>query len=185
MLEPFVGQITLYAFPFAPSGWAFCNGAVLQVQQSQALYALIGNLYGGNNTAFNLPDLRGRTPIGSGPVAPGGPFTSTSFPIGIAGVGGQETFNVPATALPLHNHTMAAQAAQPTQLSPAGGMFGRMPSNGNPPISGLYTTESTTQAAMAASAIGNAGGNAAADNRQPSIALNYCIATLGVWPSRP
>lgn len=178
MQDPFVGQITMYAFDFAPEGWAICNGASLSPQQNAALYSLIGNVYGGNHSAFNLPDLRGRTIIGSGMAA-----TGTYYAPGTAG--GANTFTVPAASLPQHNHTVKATTASPTQLSPAGGIYAKMPSNGNPPISGLYTTGATEQAAMAANAFATAGAGQPAENRQPSLALKFCIATIGLYPMRP
>lgn len=178
METPFIGQITTYCFNWAPTNWAMCNGAVMQTAQNQALFALIGTIYGGTNTAFNLPDLRTRTPIGRGLSG------STTYYTQGAG-GGTDTFTVPTTALPLHTHSVGAMKATPTQLSPAAGMLAQMPTNGTPPITGLYTTGSTSQAAMAATTIGTTGAATPADNRQLSIALNFCIATQGLWPSRP
>lgn len=181
MEEPFVAQIVPYAFNYAPKGWAFCDGSKLNVAQYQAVFSLLGVLYnttGDGKTTFNLPDLRGRTPIHRGT------YENVATQQGVAYQGGSETFQVPANALISHTHQLYGQSVAPTALSPAGAMFATLPSTGNPPISGRYTTTPTTTAAMDAATIASAGANAPANNLQPSIVLNFCIAMVGIYPQR-
>lgn len=181
MEEPFITQIVPYAFPYAPKGWAFCNGAQIAVSQNQAMFALIGTLYnttGDGRTTFNLPDLRGRTPVHRGI------YNGVTTQQGIAYQGGAEAFHVPANALPVHTHQFYAQNTPPTVLSPAGAMYATLPSTGSPALTGRYTTTPTTTATMNAGAMASAGAGATLNNVQPSIALNFCIAMTGIYPQR-
>lgn len=179
MEEPFITQIVPYAFSYAPKGWAFCDGSLLNVQQNQAAFTLIGALYnttGDGRTTFNLPDLRGRTPIHRGI------YNTVMTQQGVAYQGGAETFQVPLTALPLHTHQMYAESSAPTVMSPANAMYATLPTPGNPPITGRYTTTPTSTAAMDPNALASAGASAPMNNLQPSIALNFCIALTGIYP---
>lgn len=176
MNEPFIGQIALYAFNYAPQGWALCNGATIQITQNQALASLLGNYFGGDlKTYFKLPDMRGRAPIGLD--------YSLGFSLGKSD--GVDSIALPAAVLPQHTHVVSAMSTAPTVLSPQGAVLATLPSNGTTPITGLYTTASTSQGNMAAATISAAGASQPMENRQPSLALNFCIATTGYYPPRP
>jgi microcystin-dependent protein len=172
-MNPFIGQIQPFGFNFAPVGWAFCNGQLLSIAQNQALFSLLGTMYGGDGrTTFGLPDLRGRVPIGPR----NGPGLS-NYALGQKG--GVETVTLTVNQLPSHNHAAAA-------ASPAG--------NSNDAISNIWADDagvsSATYSSAAASgtmrgdAIGNAGGGQAHENRQPFLAVNFIIALQGIFPSR-
>jgi microcystin-dependent protein len=166
MAEPFLGEIRLVAFTFAPQGWAFCAGQLLPINQNQALFALLGTTYGGDGrTTFALPDLRGRVAVGAGQGA-----TGSSYELG--STGGQETVKLRATQLPAHSHSVRANS---------GGSTTGNPSDRVPAAGGAYTA--TPNAKMSAAMIGRSGGGQAHDNRQPYVSLNYIIALHGIFPS--
>ncbi len=170
MATPFLSQINLLAFDFAPRGWALCNGQLLPINQNQALFALLGTQYGGDGrTTFALPDLRGRTPTHrNGPSAQG------------QAVGAEAVTLTPAQ-LPIHGHTLRADGA---------------PANGNLPANTLPAARSRGGVVMYATAGGSSavhmnpasvagsGGNQPHDNMQPYLAMNFVIALQGIFPSR-
>lgn len=178
-MEPFIAQILIFAGNFAPRGWAFCHGQILPINQHQALFSIVGTLYGGNGvTTFALPDLRGRVPIGFGQ----GPGLS-SFSIG--NIGGTETTTLTALNLPNHTH-----AIDPTQSSPSPGKSpdptGRVPANAgtfdndyidptDPDAAPLNTSPASTS---------SAGSNQPFSNRPPHLAISYIIALQGIFPTR-
>jgi microcystin-dependent protein len=166
MSEPFLGEIRPFSFGFAPKGWAICNGQLLPINQNQALFALLGTTYGGDGrTTFGLPDLRGRA----------GMHVSQAHPQGQSG--GAESISLTEGQLPRHNHAANASNVPATQPSPAG-KFWAQDSDGN------IVYNSTGTSAMAAGAIGNAGGGQPHPNMQPYLVVNYCIALQGIFPSR-
>jgi microcystin-dependent protein len=166
-MEPFLGEIRLVPFSFAPRGWAICAGQLLPINQNQALFALLGTTYGGNGqTTFALPDLRGRVPLGAGQAAGG-----SSYPLGASG--GQEAVKLTTGQLPGHGHAVHASSAaattkNPTTAFPAGG--------------GAYAAQ--RGARMNSAMIGRTGGGGEHENRQPYLSLNYIIALQGIFPSQ-
>jgi microcystin-dependent protein len=173
MSDVFVGQISLFAFDFAPRGFAQCNGQIMQISQSQALFALIGVTYGGNgSTTFALPDLRGRVPIGYGTSAQSG-----QVPIGQ--VGGVEAVTLSGTSLPAHNHALAASTQVATRRVPTGRMLATDTST-----NAEYYAAPAQVTALSPTSIGLTGGNGPHENRQPFLTINYCIALQGIFPSR-
>jgi microcystin-dependent protein len=173
MSEPFIGQIQMFGFNFAPRGWAFCDGQLLPISQNTALFSLLGTTYGGDGrTTFALPDLRGRVPIHEGQGA-----GLSDYRLGQRA--GAETTTLSIANLPAHNH--AASAA-----GPAG--------NANDAIGNIWADDAGVSSAtyssgaasgtMRADAIGNTGGGQAFDNRQPYLTVNFCIALVGLFPSR-
>jgi microcystin-dependent protein len=166
--EPFLGQISLFPYNFAPRGWALCNGQILSIAQNTALFSLLGTTYGGNGqTTFALPDLRGRVPISSG-QGPG----LTNYTLGE--VGGNETVSLNVNQNAAHSHL-----ASVTNGASAGGRpAGTVPSAG-----GAYAAAGDGST-FSPSFIANAGGNQPHENRQPYLVLNYCIAVEGIFPSR-
>lgn len=167
--DPFVGEIALCAFDFAPQGWAFCNGALLPIQQYQALYALLGTYYGGNgSTNFALPDLRGRVPIGMGQ---GTGLTNRT----IGEKSGEEKHTLIVTELPSHSHTLGINTGVGTSDSPSGTYLARN-SEGVKQFSSTTNTTGTM--------LNYTGSNTGHNNMQPYLTLNFIIALTGIWPSR-
>ena len=167
--EPFIGEVCIYAFTFAPDGWANCDGATFSIQSNTALYSLLGVTYGGNgSTTFQLPDLRGRVVVGQG-QAPG----FSSYQLGQKG--GSETVTLTIAQIPAHTHALMASNQSNTN-SPVGAFSADSGSNAYNNTGGIT---------MNAGAIGNAGGSQPHDIRQPYLALRYCIATQGIYPMRP
>jgi microcystin-dependent protein len=179
MSEPFIGQIVLFPYNFAPRGWAFCNGQLLSIAQNTALFSLLGTTYGGDGrTTFALPDLRGRVPISAGQ----GPGLSD---YSLGETGGAEDVTLITSEMPSHNHTAQVQlkgsnANASTDL-PSGAVLARS-ARGN-----IYAAAASLvdmSSSSAASTIGAAGGSQPHENRQPFLTLNYCIALEGIFPSR-
>ena len=168
---PYLGQIMLISWNFAPKGWTLCNGQLLQINQNQALFSLLGTTYGGNGTTnFALPNLQGRIPIHSGP----GPGLT---PRARGDAGGEQAHTLTLAELPTHTHvgragsTLASSALPSTSLLPA-----RDPE-------GVPQWGPTVDVTMASDAISATGGSQAHLNLQPYLVLNYIIALQGVFPS--
>lgn len=166
MTEPFLGEIRLFPYNFAPRGWAFCQGQIMSIAQNTALFSLLGTTYGGNGqTTFALPDLRGRVAVSSGE----GPGLS---PYDLGEVTGTENVTLLSTQLPAHTHAQPVSNAASSSSRP----------NGNVPSSGgSYTTPSDGGSFAPTTP---AGGNQPFSITQPLLALNYCIALEGIFPSR-
>lgn len=165
MSEPFIGEIKIFSFNFAPRNWAFCNGQLLAINQNQALFSLLGTTYGGNGTTtFALPNLQGRTGISRG----------ASFTQGQ--VGGVENVTLLSTQLPAHTHTMSASSSAPAQGQPNGSFLSTFASDN------AYAAAGTANTTMNPTAV--AGGSQPHPNIQPSLVLNFCIALFGIFPSR-
>lgn len=171
-MEPFLGQVQIFGFNFAPRGWAFCQGQLLPIAQNTALFALLGTLYGGDGrTTFALPDLRGRVPIGFGQ----GPGLS-NYPL--AARGGVEQVTLIASEIPAHSHTLQASTEPGT---------GGVPTDAYLASTGARDPEYVSTApntSLGSQSIGAAGGGQAHENRMPYLAMNYCIALVGIFPSR-
>jgi microcystin-dependent protein len=169
MSDPFIGELRLFGFTFAPRGWALCNGQILSIAQNTALFSLLGTTYGGNGqTTFALPDLRGRVPIHFGQ----GPGLSNYAQGEVAGV---ESVTLNTTQLPAHTHQVAA-ASTATSKSPSGALPAF--------TSGGSSYGTTPDLAMLPGMVGPSGNNLPHENRQPYLALNWCIALQGIFPSR-
>ena len=171
MSDPYIGEIRLVPYTFAPMGWLFCDGQVLPVAQYQALFAVIGNIYGGDGqNNFALPDFRGRVPIHWGI---GVNLTPRTLPE----QGGAKT--VVLAAPPAHTHlAMGATGTGPT--SPANATWGTMAGRSAPPtyFNGI------TDTAMNPNLLGPVGNGAPHNNMQPYLALNFVIAVEGIFPTR-
>ena len=161
MSKPFLGELKLMSFNFAPKAWALCNGQLLPINQNQALFSLLGTMYGGNGqTTFALPDMRGRVPIHRG---------DTRRARGSA----RRPTRSPRTRCPPTPH--GAQASTPNG-TPGGPQDPRRSSNAYTAAPNLTT--------IAPGTVANAGGSQAHENRQPYLVLNWCIALQGIFPSR-
>src|SRR5688572_15518830 len=164
MAEPFMGEIKIVGFGFPPKGWAECNGQFLPINQNQALFSLLGTMYGGNGqTTFALPDFRGRTGIHVG----------SGFIQGQAG--GQEFHTLTQSEMPAHNHFVQATSSSGNSNIPLGNLLAEV-------NAGMYAT--TPNTTLHPSSITNTGGSQPHENRQPFLVLNFIIALQGVFPSR-
>ncbi|MGJ8570401.1 MAG: phage tail protein [Hoeflea sp.] len=172
MSEPFLAEVRLMGFNFAPRGWAFCDGQILPINQNQSLYSLLGTTYGGDGrTSFALPDLRGRTPIHTGRSNGGGDHT-------LGQRSGEETHTLGANEMPQHDHVAHASSANGDQLNPTGAILAA--------AANLYApaAASPVRQPVASSTVAHVGGGQAHENMQPYIAVNFCIALRGLFPSR-
>jgi len=164
MAEPFLSEIRVMSFNFAPKGWAMCNGQLLPINQNQALYALLGTTYGGNGqTNFALPNLQGKTPIhvGSGYV--------------LGQTGGEQAHTLTASELPTHTHMAQGTNTGATTNLAAGNLLGS--------VSSKMFIAPTSLVAMSPTAITSVGGSQAHLNMQPFLTLTFCIALQGIFPS--
>ncbi len=169
MSTPFIGQISMFGFNFAPRFWARCDGQQLSIAQNSALFSLLGTTYGGNGqTTFALPDLRGRVPLHWGQ----GPGLS---PYAQGQQGGSPSVTLLTTQLPAHNHTVSGSTNAPTQGALTNAAWATA---ANIPYA------DTATGVMAAGALANAGGSQSHNNMAPSLVVSYCIALSGIFPSR-
>jgi microcystin-dependent protein len=167
MSTPFMGEIKVISFGFAPSGWAFCNGQLLPINQNQALFSLLGTTYGGNGqTNFALPDLRGRVPM----------HMSAGYTQGERF--GEEAHTVSAAEMPTHVHQMRATTAAATGTTP-----GPTVMLARSTAAELYGPVANATA-MDPRAVTNVGGSQPHNNMQPYLVLNFVIALQGIFPSR-
>ena len=164
MTEPYIGEIQVFPFGFAPRGWAQCNGQLLPINQYQALFSLLGTMYGGNGqTTFALPDLRGRVPVGVG----------NGFVQGQRA--GEEAHTLILSEMPAHVHQAIASSAPPSSPNPSGAAWAN---------TGADAYAASPNAPMAGNAVAPAGGSQPHENRSPYLTLNFCIALVGIYPSR-
>ncbi|MBC8001051.1 MAG: phage tail protein [Opitutaceae bacterium] len=174
MADPFVAEIRIFPFNFAPKGWAFCDGQILPISQNTALFSLLGTTYGGNGqSTFALPNLQG-----SAPMHPGqGPGLSLHD---LGEKSGSETVTLLVSEIPAHSHTMMASLQPGEDPTP-----GPTEALGRSVGASLYQTTTTPVVPMSANAVGPAGGAQPHNNMMPYLTLNFCIALQGVFPPRP
>ncbi len=168
MSEPFLAEIRIVGFNFAPRGWAYCDGQILPINQNQSLYSLLGTTYGGDGrTSFALPDLRSRTPI------------HVSDGHRQAQKGGAETVTLTAAEIAAHTHAVKASSDPADSNRPAGRVLAQS-------IGGdIYRNpEAGSTTALRSGTVTNAGGGQAHDNMQPYLTLGFVIALQGLFPSR-
>lgn len=178
MSTPFIGEVRTFGFSFAPRGWAFCNGSILSIAQNTALFAILGTTYGGNGqTTFALPDLRGRAAIGPGQ----GPGLS---PQTLGQARGRETVTLLTTELPQHSHVLNAATLSPANAAqnvaaPTAQAYLGLSSPNN-----VYIDAVAPNTTLINSSVSPTGGSQPHENRQPFLAINYCIAVQGIFPAR-
>jgi microcystin-dependent protein len=170
-MDPFVAEIRIFPFNFAPKGWAFCDGQILPLSQNTALFSLLGTIYGGDGKSnFGLPNMQG-----SAPMHPGqGPGLSLHD---LGETGGSDTVSLLESEIPSHSHNLIASASDGTNTKPAGQLFAQ-----GAGVNIWGTTALNGQ--FSDNALAPAGGDQPHNNLQPYLTLNFCIALQGVYPPR-
>jgi len=163
MADPFLAEIRIMSFEFAPQGWALCNGQLLPINQNQALFSLLGTTYGGDGQVnFALPDLRARVPVHEG----------NGHTLGERS--GEQAHTLSISEMPTHTHLVQASPVPGTAVNPANAVLAA--------ASNVYR-QADNLAALNAASVTNVGGSQAHLNMQPFLALNFCIALQGIFPS--
>ncbi len=172
MADPFVAEIRIFPFNFAPRGWAWCDGQLLPLSQNTALFSLLGTTYGGNGKSnFALPDLQGRAPMHPGQ----GPGLSLHD---LGETGGAETVTLLESEIPSHAHILRATATLADTPAPAGAVLARSPAN-------PYQQNTTANLVdLSGQALAPAGGDLPHNNLMPFVTFYFCIALQGVFPPR-
>jgi microcystin-dependent protein len=175
LADPFVAEIRIFPFNFAPKGWAFCDGQILPLSQNTALFSLLGTTYGGDGkSTFALPDLQG-----SAPMHPGqGPGLSLHD---LGETGGSETVTLLESEIPVHTHALNASQGDGTERTPSAGGTGQLLATGIA-ISQYQTPGAQTN--LNDAVVAPVGGDQPHNNMQPYLTLNFCIALQGVYPPR-
>ena len=164
MSTPFLAEIRIFSFNFAPKGWAFCNGQLLPINQEQALFSLLGTTYGGNGQVnFALPNLQGNTPVHFG----------DGFIQGQ--VSGEQNHTLSLIEIPTHNHSWSATSAAANTPSPTGSLLGEVQA---------YNGSASNLVPMYPTQLSSVGGSQPHPNMQPYLTLNFCIALAGIFPSQ-
>jgi microcystin-dependent protein len=170
MSQPFIGEIRLGGWNFAPQGWALCDGQLLPISQYAPLFQLIGTTYGGDGVnTFGLPNLQSRIPVHQGTSPNGIPYV-------IGELAGTETVTLNTNQIPAHSHNLAAQSGAGAQPSPAGGLWANSSLN--------QYSAGTPTAQMAPTSLQNFGGSQPHDNLPPYQVVNYIIALFGIFPTQ-
>ena len=165
MAEPFLAEIRIFGFNFAPRGWAFCDGQILSINQNQSLYSLLGTTYGGDGrTTFALPDLRGRTPL-----------HFDTFQLGARA--GEERVVLTEQQMPNHQHALMASSTDGDAPVPADFVLARS-------VNQVYRSPTAPLLPMSTQAVTHTGNSQGHENMQPFLTLNFCIAIQGLFPSR-
>ncbi|MCB1057054.1 MAG: phage tail protein [Acidobacteria bacterium] len=171
MSEPFVGEIRMFAGNFAPRGWAFCDGQLLAVSQNDALFSLLGTIYGGDGrTTFGLPDLRGRIPIHAGH----GPGLSERR---LGAKGGEEKVTLTVNQMPSHGHPMKASADTALDIAPQGKVLAEST------VASMYIND-IQSVSLNPESISKVGGSRSHTNLMPFLCIHFIIALVGIYPSR-
>ncbi len=173
MSDPYISEIRMFAGNFAPRNWALCDGQVVAISQNQALFALLGTMYGGDGqTNFYLPDMRGRLPLHFGQALGGSLYVQGRRE-------GVETVTLNAQHMPSHNHALNASSDNATDSSPENKVYATTAEN-----QFAYNSSVTNAASLNPQAIGNTGGTEPHSNLMPSLAISFIISLAGTFPSR-
>ena len=167
MAEPFLSEIRIFSFNFAPKGWAMCNGQLLPINQNQALFSLLGTTFGGDGRVnFALPNLQSRAPIHVG----------NGHTLGERG--GEQAHTLSISEVPAHTHALNATTAVATTNTPSNTLL-----TGQSTAANLYGSAASSPVTMSPTAVASVGGSQAHLNMQPFLVLNFCIALQGIFPS--
>ncbi len=178
-MDPFIGQILMVGFNFAPQGWALCNGQLLSIAQNTALFSLLGTTYGGDGVSnFALPNLQGRVAIHPGQSPGTGNYT-------LGQSGGTENVGLSVGNLPAHTHPANCNNAAGPNSNPSGAFWAEVNSGQGRPPAAYPGYAASANAQMAPTAIGATGGNQPISVVQPYQCVNFIIALQGIYPSRP
>ncbi len=164
MSEPFLGEIKVISWNFPPKGWAFCNGALMQINQNQALFSILGTFYGGDGrTTFALPNLQGRVPVhvGNG--------------ISLGQAGGETSHTISISEMPAHVHAPVGTSAPASLRTPSGNLWAASASSS-------FATSANTS--MNPASVSSSGGSQPHENQPPYLVLNFIIALQGIFPSQ-
>lgn len=165
MAEPFIGEIRMFPFAFAPKGWALCNGQLLPIAANQALFSIVGTTYGGDGrTTFALPDLRGRVPV------------HTGDDVSLGQAAGEEVHQLLSSEMPAHTHLLQANNSAGTSNTAADNVWAAK--------TGHYNTAGSPDTTLSPQALQSSGGSQPHPNMQPYLVGSYCIAITGIYPSR-
>jgi len=178
-MEPFLAEIRVFPFSYAPNGWALCNGQLLAISSNTALYSLLGTTYGGDGrSTFALPNLQGAVPAGAGQAVGG-----TQWPLGA--LVGAASHTLLQTEIPFHNHGLVASSAVGTQTGAAGAQIAKgAVGSFRGGSSALIYSEGAPTTALAPQSISPVGGNQPHNNMMPYTSFNFCIALQGIFPQR-
>jgi microcystin-dependent protein len=181
MADPYVGQIIMFGGNFAIRGFSFCDGQIVAISQNEALFSLIGTIYGGDGrVTFGLPDLRGRVPINFG----NGPGLT---PRSQGEKSGLESVSLSVQQMPAHNHVLQAVSTDADQSEPTANKYAKSKFNtGPPPLRKVvsYADEASPNTYMNAQTLANSGQSIPHNNMQPYLAITFQIALVGIYPSR-
>lgn len=171
MAEPFIGEIKMAAFSFAPRNYEFCDGQIVSVSSNEALFSLLGTKYGGDGVStFGYPDMRGRIPVHKGQGQ------SKTWMMGIKS--GLEMVKLTQNQIPAHRHTLQASNTDANEMNPIGCVLAN--ANSRP----LYSSSTQNQVTMSSNTLENTGSDHSHLNLMPTLAINFILATNGIYPSR-
>lgn len=175
MSDPYIGEVRIFGFDYAPIGWVFCDGQLLPAAQYQALLAVIGTIYGGDGqNTVGVPNLNGRVAVDFGQGTGLSPYP-------IAAQGGSDTVSLGVSQIPVHSHTMIATNNDGSSNHPAG-LYPGIHKDTQP--GKVYKTNPSLDAQFAPAALANTGGGQGHENRQPYLPMNFCLAVEGIFPVR-
>jgi microcystin-dependent protein len=165
MSTPYLGQLLLASFNYAPKGFALCNGQTMAINQNTALFSLLGTTYGGNGVqTFALPNLQGRTPVGVGNG------------IIYGEISGEDSHTLLSSEVPTHTHQLQANSTGASSARPEGSILAGGGAN--------FYTGAANLVAMNAATLPSVGGSQSHENRQPFLVMTWCIALTGIFPTR-
>lgn len=178
-MDPFLGEIRMVGFNFAPTGWALCNGQLLAISQNAALFSLLGTTFGGNGqTTFGLPNMQSRVPIHQGQGTGLSPYT-------MGQMAGNESITLIVSQIPAHNHLMNVNNGNSNQTNPTNNLLAVTNNNDSRALVQYPTySNAASTGTLANGAISMTGGSTPHPNIQPYLVVNFIIALQGVFPSR-
>jgi microcystin-dependent protein len=178
MAEPFIGQVCSFGFNFAPINWAPCNGQTVPISQNETLFVLLGTTFGGDGVnTFQLPNLQGRVPIDQGQGSSLSPYV-------MGQLSGTESVTLTLQQIPTHTHSVATSNTPGTTNIPSTSTFLSNEGPGTPAVTTYVPGTPATQTALAGTTISPSGSSVGHENRQPYLAVNFCISLFGIFPSQ-